>query len=98
MKRSEEGQEAVCGVIAKLDRPWKNDTQKAQFHGRRGTERRRETRGIRRPGGDTDSLEHNVSVLETMGPARRNNGSANTWVEVSSRNKMGKKDPGRQSV
>lgn len=96
MKRSEEGQEAVCGVIAKLDRPWKNDKQKARFHGCGGTELGRETRGIRRPGVDMDSLEYNVSVLETMGPAHYN-GSANTWLEVSSRYKMGK-EPGRQSV
>lgn len=32
-KQSEEGQQGVCGVIGKLDRPWKNDKQKVQFHG-----------------------------------------------------------------
>jgi len=31
MKQREEGQEGVCEVVGKLDRPWKNYKQKAPF-------------------------------------------------------------------
>lgn len=102
MKPSEEGQKAVCGVIAKLDRPWKNDKQKARFYGSprtlegwSGEGRGEESEGL---AGTRIRCNATFQSWRQMGPARRNNGSGNTLAEVSSRHKMGKKEPERQSV